>query len=102
MSSVNKKQLGIASSLLSLSRNIGYSIGTALSTTIFYSILNRIWQSNTGSVIESPVNYVPAMRILFGILAGFLVIGVIISFLRGPDHKALTMDVNNIIENQIE
>lgn len=95
MSSVKKEKIGIASSLLSLSRNIGYSIGTALSTTIFYSILDRIQRTNPGSVLESPLNYVPAMRILFGILVGFVVIGVIMSFLRGPEHKALTTDLTN-------
>ncbi|MHA1125355.1 MAG: MFS transporter [Candidatus Heimdallarchaeota archaeon] len=93
MSSVKKEKLGIVSSLLSLSRNIGYSIGTALSTTIFYSILKRIQISNPGSLLDDSINYVPAMQILFGILTGFVVIGVIISFLRGPEHKALTTDI---------
>ena len=102
MSSVTKEKLGIASSLLSLSRNIGYSIGTALSTTIFYSILERIQETNPGSVLESPINYVPAMRILFGILVGFVVIGIIISFLRGPSNKALTTDLSNGTEPEQE
>ena len=102
MSSVKKDKIGIASSLLSLSRNIGYSIGTALSTTIFYSIMERIQKSNPGSDLKSPINYVPAMQILFGILVGFVVIGIILSIFRGPSHQLLTSDLSDQIMLPLE
>jgi len=85
MSSVPKDELGVVSGFLQLARNIGYTIGTALSTTIFYLILNLVMQ-NSGNPDElAPVNYVPTVKILFGILGVFMIIAIILSALRGPE-----------------
>ncbi len=85
MSSVPKDELGVVSGFLQLARNIGYTIGTALSTTIFYLILNLVMQ-NTGNPDElAAVNYVPTVKILFGILGVFMIIAIVLSALRGPE-----------------
>ncbi len=85
MSSVPKDELGVVSGFLQLARNIGYTIGTALSTTIFYLILNLVMQ-NTGNPDEfAAVNYVPTVKILFGILGVFMIIAIILSAFRGPE-----------------
>ncbi|NPE07832.1 MAG: MFS transporter [Asgard group archaeon] len=85
MSSVPKDELGVVSGFLQLARNIGYTIGTALSTTIFYLILNLVMQS-TGNPDElANVNYIPTVKILFGILGVFMIIAIILSALRGPE-----------------
>ncbi len=85
MSSVPKDELGVVSGFLQLARNIGYTIGTALSTTIFYLILNLVMQ-NTGNSDElAVVNYVPTVKILFGILGVFMIIAIILSAFRGPE-----------------
>ncbi|MBK5112950.1 MAG: MFS transporter [Candidatus Heimdallarchaeota archaeon] len=85
MSSVPKDELGVVSGFLQLARNIGYTIGTALSTTIFYFILNLVMQE-TGIPGETAVeNYVPTVKILFGILGVFMVIAIILSVFRGPE-----------------
>jgi len=86
MSHSPKEKLGVVSSLISLARNIGFSIGTALSTTIFFFIL-ELFQNKNGGALKSEINYVPSIKILFGILAFFVAIAVVISFLRGPEHR---------------
>ena len=98
MSSVPKDELGVVSGFLQLARNIGYTIGTALSTTIFYLILNLVIQS-TGNPDEfAAVNYIPTVKILFGILGVFMIIAIILSALRGPE----TWHNNNSISKNEE
>ena len=98
MSHSPKEKLGIVSGLISLARNIGFSIGTALSTTIFYFIL-ELFQEKNGGALKSEANYVPSIRILFGILAFFMVIAIVVSFLRGPEHR--NNKNNNINHNSV-
>jgi EmrB/QacA subfamily drug resistance transporter len=86
LSSVPKEKLGVISGLLNLSRNIGFSIGTALSTTIFTSIL-LFYQERNGGDLYSPVNYIPSMKIVFVILTIVLLLAAVISFFRGLDDK---------------
>ena len=86
LSSSPKEKLGIVSGLVSLARIIGYSIGTALSTTIFTFILQSFQNTNGGALYDA-MNYIPSMRILFGILSAFVVIAVSISALRGPEIR---------------
>ena len=86
LSSSPKEKLGVVSGLLSLSRNIGYSIGTAMSTTIFIFIKEQ-FQLKNGGLLNDPINYVPAMKILFGILLFFMVIAITLSALRGPEIR---------------
>jgi len=97
MSSVPKEDLGVVSGFLQLARNIGYTIGTALSTTIFYFILNLVIQK-TGNPDElSEVNYVPTVKILFGILGVFMIIAIVLSSFRGPE---IWHENNSISKNE--
>lgn len=86
LSSTPKEKLGVVSGLVSLARIVGYSIGTALSTTIFTFIL-QFFQKANGGELHDAVNYVPSMRILFGILSVFVVIAITISALRGTEIR---------------
>ncbi|MCG3252842.1 MAG: MFS transporter [Candidatus Heimdallarchaeota archaeon] len=99
MSSVPKDELGIVSGFLQLARNIGYTIGTALSTTIFYLILNLVMQS-TGNPNElANENYIPTVKILFGILGVFMIIAIILSALRGPETWHNNNSNSKIVED---
>ncbi|MCE7740855.1 MAG: MFS transporter [Candidatus Heimdallarchaeota archaeon] len=86
MSSAPEKKLGIANSMLSLSTNVGFSLGTALATAVFVFSQNK-YQSINGGRIEDVINYVPAMRVLFGVFAGFMLFSTIFSYFRGPKPK---------------
>ncbi len=83
MSAAPESKLGIANSMLSLSTNVGFSLGTALATAVFVYSQNVFQRANGGSVNDI-INYVPAMRILFGVFAGFMLFSTIFSFFRGP------------------
>ncbi|MGC9780116.1 MAG: MFS transporter [Candidatus Heimdallarchaeota archaeon] len=85
MSSVPKDALGVVSGFLQLSRNIGYTIGTALSTTVFYIILDLVMKSTGISDTLAEENYVLTIKILFGLLCVFVAIAIILSVLRGPE-----------------
>lgn len=89
MSSVPKEELGVVSGFIQLARNIGYTIGTALSTTIFYLILNLVIKRSGNPDELAAVNYIPTIKILFGILGVFMIIAIVLSALRGPEiwHK---------------
>ncbi len=83
MSAAPEKKLGIANSMLSLSTNVGFSLGTALATAVFVYSQNK-FQSINGGRIDDVINYVPAMRVLFGVFAGFMLFSTIFSYFRGP------------------
>ncbi len=83
MSAAPEKKLGIANSMLSLSTNVGFSLGTALATAVFVYTQNVFQRANGGS-IDDVINYVPAMRVLFGVFAGFMLFSTIFSYFRGP------------------
>jgi len=97
MSSVPKDELGVVSGFLQLARNIGYTIGTALSTTIFYFILNLVIQKTGNPDVLSEVNYVPTVKILFGILGVFMIIAIVLSSFRGPE---IWHENNSISKNE--
>jgi len=100
MSSVPKDELGIVSGFLQLARNIGYTIGTALSTTIFYLILNSVMQRTGIPGDSAPENYVPTIKILFGILGVFMVIAIILSAFRGPETWHNNNNNNSVPKNE--
>ncbi len=89
MSAAPKEKLGVASSLMNLSTQIGFSIGTALSTAIFIALRNSFAKSN-GLPAKDPVNYIPAMKIMFAIFVGVGIVAVLISYLRGPEERETT------------
>lgn len=86
LSSAPKRELGVVSGLLSLSRNIGYTIGTSLSTTIFVFVQGLYVNRNGGSPTDV-INYVPAMRIMFGVVTSLMAIAILLSFLRGSEER---------------
>ena len=86
MSAAPKEKLGVANGLLSLSTNIGFSLGTALSTLIF-AFNRNIFQKIEGTTIEDPNVYVPAMKWMFLAFALITVIAIIVSYLRGPEER---------------
>ena len=84
MSTAPEEKLGVANGMLGLSTNVGFSLGTALATAIF--TLNQRWFQNiNGGEVTDIVNYVPAMRVLFGVFAGFMLLSTIFSYFRGPE-----------------
>ena len=95
MSAGPKPKLGIVTGMVNLSRNIGFTLGTALSTLIFVFLLNR-YQISTGLDKLNPAVYVPSMRIMIAVFAVFALIGATISFLRGPEKRD---EHNNIEQN---
>ena len=89
MSAAPKEKLGIASSLMNLSIQIGFSIGTALSTALLLGIRN-VLHVISGVPAKDPVNYMPALKIMFGIFAAFSIVAVFISYLRGSERREIT------------
>ncbi|HUT81101.1 MAG TPA: MFS transporter [Candidatus Bathyarchaeia archaeon] len=84
MSSIKKDKLGVASSFLSLSRIVGYTIGTALSTTVL-RFIQELYQQRNGGVFNDAINYTPSLQIVFGIFCFFATLSIIFSVIRGPD-----------------
>ncbi|MEE9409607.1 MAG: MFS transporter, partial [Candidatus Heimdallarchaeota archaeon] len=86
MSSAPEKKLGVANGMLGLSTNVGFSLGTALATAIF-AMNQNLFQKINGGNVNDLVNYVPAMRLLFGIFAIFMLFSTIFSYFRGPEIR---------------
>ncbi|MBN1330701.1 MAG: MFS transporter [Candidatus Heimdallarchaeota archaeon] len=84
MSSIKKDKLGVASSLLSLSRIVGYTIGTALSTTVL-RFIQELYQQRNGGMINDSINYTPSLQIVFGVFCFFASLSVILSIVRGSE-----------------
>jgi MFS family permease len=84
MSSAPEDKLGVANSMISLSTNVGFSIGTALATAIFIYAQN-FFQKRNGGPLDDAINYVPAMKVLFAVFAIFMVGSTVFSWFRGPD-----------------
>lgn len=86
MSAAPKEKLGVASSLHGLTTSIGINLGIALSTLVF-TLSGNILSKSNGLPAENPVNYVPAMKWMFGIFTILLVLAAIISALRGKEDR---------------
>ncbi len=84
MSASPENKLGVANGLLSLSTNVGFSLGTALATAIFVYSQNYFQRRNGGDLADV-ANYVPAMKVLFAVFAVFMLFATIFSWFRGPD-----------------
>lgn len=84
MSAAPENKLGVANSMISLSTNVGFSIGTALATAVFIYSQNY-FQKKNGGLLDDASNYVPAMKVLFVVFAVFMFCSTIFSWFRGPD-----------------
>ena len=84
MSSAPENKLGVANGMLSLSTNVGFSLGTALATAVFVYSQN-FFQKKNGGNLSDVVNYVPAMKVLLCVFAVFMLLSTIFSYFRGPD-----------------
>ncbi len=100
MSAAPKDKLGVAGGLMNLSTQVGFSLGTALSTAVFF-ILRNAFHRNNGLPVKDPINYIPAMKIMFAIFVGVGILAVIVSYLRGPEEgkKELKLKFLNKDEN---
>jgi EmrB/QacA subfamily drug resistance transporter len=86
MTAAPKEKLGVANGMLSLSTNFGFSLGTALATSVF--IINQnFFQRMNGGELADPINYIPAMRVLFGVFAFIMLLTTIFSYMRGPEER---------------
>ncbi|WP_430607752.1 drug resistance transporter, EmrB/QacA family protein [Enterococcus sp. AZ170] len=66
MSSVSKKNLGVAGSMNSFARNLGMVLGIALATTILYNAMSVFYgQRVTTYISERPDIFIAGMRITF-------------------------------------
>jgi EmrB/QacA subfamily drug resistance transporter len=101
MSAAPKEKLGVAGGLMNLSTQVGFSIGTALSTAVFFILRNSFHRSN-GLPVKDPVNYIPAMKIMFAIFVGVGILSVLVSYLRGPEEgkKDLKLSYFKIMKNE--
>ena len=88
MSAAPKEKLGVASSLHSLTTSIGINLGIALSTLVF-TLSGNILSKSNGLPAENPVNYVPAMKWMFGVFTMILVLAAIVSALRGKEDRTV-------------
>lgn len=70
MTSVNKSELGIASGILALSRNMGNILGVAVTITLFETFRNLFL--NNGKIYETAFLYSYKTTMCFGILFGLL------------------------------
>ena len=95
MSAAPKEKLGVAGGLMNLSTHVGFSLGTASSTAVFFMLRNAFHRDN-GLPVKDPTNYIPAMKIMFAIFVGIGVLSVLVSFLRGPEEgkKELKLKFN--------
>jgi ABC-type spermidine/putrescine transport system permease subunit II len=89
MSAVPNQYLGVAAGTVAMMRNLGMVLGIAISGAIF----NIVYSSLSGGMAFA--NYQPEYEPLFmaafrlamisgGLMAG---VGIIITFLRGPDKR---------------
>lgn len=86
MSSASKEKLGVANSFLSMATNVGFALGTALATAVF-SINLSIFSNINGGEKMNPINYVPAMRVMFAVFAFIAILAIVLSYFRGPERE---------------
>ncbi|MHA1910253.1 MAG: MFS transporter [Candidatus Kariarchaeaceae archaeon] len=87
MSSVPRDKLGVSSGLLNLSRNIGFILGTTLSTTLFdfyFNIMNYYDAPEETQAYNEA--YSSAIGMVFWTVSALLIVAFIISWFRGNDH----------------
>ena len=95
MSASPKDKLGLAGGLLGLSRNIGFTLGIAASTTLL-TLLTRFFSAINGTSLFNPDGtpridpnvYVSSLQWLFLLSVPFLLIAAVISYLRGSEMRS--------------
>ena len=83
MSTVDKSKLGIAGSINGLIRNLGITVGIALSTSLLYTMMsNKIGYKVSGYVEGRADIFIYGMRFVFIGIAIISLIGAILTLLR--------------------
>lgn len=83
MSYAPKEKLGIAGSCNALIRNLGYTCGTSISTSIFYfAMSSKVGYKVIDSALESGDTFVYGMRIVFIVIIIMTVISLSLSLLN--------------------
>ena len=86
MTSAPKEKLGVASGLLNISAQVGFTLGTALSTAVL-SVSLILFQKNNGGELMDIVNYIPSLKVVFWVFVVMILLAAAISYLRGPRDK---------------
>ena len=86
MTSAPKEKLGVASGLLNISAQVGFTLGTALSTAVL-SVSLILFQKNNGGELMDVVNYIPSLKVVFWVFVVMILLAAAISYLRGPRDK---------------
>lgn len=83
MSSVSKKELGIAGGLNALARNMGMIIGISLATTVLFAAMShRAGHHVTTYVTKAPELFIYGMHVVFILATVLCVITVVITIMR--------------------
>ncbi|MFW9930429.1 MAG: MFS transporter [Candidatus Thorarchaeota archaeon] len=86
MSSSPKNKLSLAGGLLGLSRIVGFTLGVAFSTALLTLIENLQGQINNLPISNASI-YVSSLEWMFFLSLPFVIIGVFISYFRGPEER---------------
>ncbi|MDT1950103.1 MFS transporter [Carnobacterium divergens] len=91
MSSVSKKELGIAGSLNSLARNLGMVFGISFATTILYvAMSNKSGYKVTTYLADQPELFVYGMHVTFGVAFVICLVATILTGRRLLTAKGKT------------
>lgn len=82
MGSVEEKDRAVTSSILATTRNIGMSMGVALSTTLF-----AFFQSKYAYLGNKSLTFVSSYQVVIYVSIGVAAVSLAASFVRGSDHK---------------
>ncbi|MCY3412480.1 MAG: MFS transporter [Candidatus Heimdallarchaeota archaeon] len=85
MNGTPKRMLSTVSGALNLSRNVGFTLGTALSSAIFFGLLLNVQEGdpNYSDAYHEGLGYI------FLIFGAIVFIGAVLSFLRGEERLVL-------------
>jgi len=91
MSTVEKKQLGIAGSINSLVRNLGMVVGISLATSILFSIMSmRAGYHVTALIPDRPDIFLNGMHVVFLTSSSLCLIGTLLTGWRYYNSKKYT------------
>ncbi len=88
-------QRGIASSMIAFMRNLGFVVGIALAAAVWYSTRNRYALAHDVTP-ETTTAQVFGMHYAYLTMAGLVLTGAILSFLRGKPTPALSPAVTAV------
>ncbi|GAX02925.1 major facilitator superfamily transporter [Secundilactobacillus pentosiphilus] len=84
MSVVSKDQLGSAGSINALARNIGMVSGTALATTVLFSVMSLIARTKVTTYLpDQPQLFIAGMHVAFTGSFLFIVLAILLSLKQG-------------------